>query len=139
MSCFSGGFVHYLDSPRVKAQWEHRQQEGRNLVVLTSQDKDTVSPPIVVDRELVNPFTFAVAKAFQGTADGFDAADAQLGQNKKKDGTLTVGELIDYVLYSTEHTPSESSKRPNTARPRITGAFNREAVLGRFADPRGGE
>jgi poly(3-hydroxybutyrate) depolymerase len=139
MSCFSGGLVHYLESPTVRAQWEHRQQEGRNLVVLTSQDNDTVSPPIVVDRELVNPFTRAVATAFEGGADGFDAAGAEPGKKGTADGIMTIGELIDCALYNTEHTPSESSKRPNTARPQITGAFNREAVLGRFADTSGGE
>ena len=44
-------------------------------------------------------------------------------------------ELIDYVLYTTENTPSESEMplRRNFAKPQLTGSFDRKDVL-LFAD-----
>lgn len=130
MSCFSGGLIEYLHSPQVKGRWQDRQQkQGRNLIVLTSQNKDLQSPPIVKDGEVINPFTYAVAKAFEGAADGFEPENGKPAKSRRKDGKLTVGELIDYVLYTTEHTVSEQARLTNIAKPQCTGSFNREDVL----------
>ena len=133
MACFSGGLIDTLESAPMKARWEHRREEGRSLVVLTSQDNRTMSPPIVLDRELINPFTYAVAEALAGAADGFCLAAGEPSAARPAEGQITIGELIDYTLYTTQHTPSESLQRPNIARPRVTGSFDRDVVLCRFA------
>ena len=117
----------------MKPRWAGRREQGRSLVVLTSQDKDTMSPPIVVDRELINPFTYAVTKALAGAADGFRIAADETPPARAADGQLTLGELIDYTLYTTQHTPSESLQRPNNARPQVTGSYHRDHVLCRLA------
>jgi hypothetical protein len=126
MSCFSGGLVEYLNSPQVAEQWKgRRDEEGRSLIVLTSQNKDLLSVPIVKDGELINPFTFAVARALSGEADGFSLSGGKPKQPAVKDGKLTVGELIDYVLHTTESTVSEAPRRRNNAKPQLTGSFDR--------------
>jgi hypothetical protein len=130
MSCFSGGLVEHLNSPRVKERWkDRRRKEGRNLIVLTSQNKDLVSPPIVKDGEVINPFTLAVAKAFAWEADGFELRGGKAATTGRRDGKLTVGELIDYILYGTENVSSEAPRRRNIAKPQLTGSFNRGDVL----------
>ncbi len=130
MSCYSGGLVEHLNLPLVRQRWRNRaQEEGRNLIVLTSQNKDLISPPIVKNRELINPFTLAVAKALESEADGFERTGSGAVNSSRKDGKLTVGELIDYILYVTENTASEVPRRKNIAKPQMTGSFRRGDVL----------
>ena len=130
MSCFSGGLVEYLNSPPVLDRWEdRRQKEGRNLIVLTSQNERLTSGPIVKDKEVVNPFTYAVARALEGEADGFALAAGKPVPGQRKDSRLSVGEVIDFILYTTENTDSETTQRRNTARPQLTGSFDRCDVL----------
>ena len=81
------------------------------------------------DGEVINPFTFAVAKAFGGEADGFRLAGGKPVEPRSKDGKLTVGELIDYILCTTENTVSEVARRKNIAKPQLTGSFDRGDVL----------
>ncbi|MHC5038141.1 MAG: EF-hand domain-containing protein [Planctomycetota bacterium] len=144
MSCFSGGLVEHLDSPQVRDRWKDRKpKQGRNLIFLTSQNKDRMSPPIVKDGEVINPFTFAVAKALAGEADGFKGKNGESAESRRKDGKLTVGEIIDYILHTTENTISEHAQRWNIAKPQVTGSFDREDVLilgtGPSAQDDGGE
>jgi hypothetical protein len=130
MSCFSGGLIEYFDSQEVKSRWsDRRRKEGRNFIVLTSQNKDMQSPPILKDGEVINPFTYAAAKAFGGEADGFVLAGGRPVEPRDKDGRLTVGEIIDYILYTTENTPSEAARHRNIAKPQVTGSFDRADVL----------
>ena len=130
MSCYSGGLVECLDSPQVRARWkDRRQKQGRNLIVLTSQSKDLISPPIMKDGEVINPFTYAVAKMLAGEADSFCPVRGKPAKPRRKDGKLTVGEMIDYVLYTTENTVSERTRLKNTAKPQLTGSFDRGDVL----------
>ena len=130
MSCFSGGFIEYLNSPEVRNRWNNRRQkQGRNFIVLTSQNKDRQSPPIVKDGEVINPFTLAVAKAFGGEADGFRLTGGKPVEPRSGDGRLTAGELIDYILYTTENTVSEAARRRNIAKPQLTGSFDRGDVM----------
>ena len=130
MSCFSGGLVEYLNSQPVLEQWkERRQKEGRNLIVLTSQNERLTSSPIVKEKEVVNPFTYAVAMALEGEADGFTLVAGKPAPGRRKDGKLTVGEMIDFILYTTENTISESTQHRNTAKPQLTGSFDRGDVL----------
>ena len=130
MSCFSGGLVEYLNSCQVKEQWkDRREEEGRSLIVLTSQNKDLLSVPIVKDGELINPFTYAVAKALSGEADGFSLSGGNPKHPAKKDGKLTVGEMIDFVLHTTESTVSEMPRRRNNAKPQLIGSFDRGDVF----------
>ncbi len=130
MSCFSGGFVEYLDSPPVRNRWKDRcQEEGRNLIVMTSQNGQLSSDPIVKDKELVNPFTYAVAMALEGDADGFALEAGRPVPGQPEDGKISVGEMIDFILYTTENTVSETARRRNFARPQLAGSFNRSDVL----------
>jgi hypothetical protein len=130
MACFSGGLVEYLESPTVKERWkDRRRKQGRNLIVVTSQNKDLISSPIVKDNELINPFTYAVERALLGEADGFELIDGQPVKNGRKDGAVTVGEFVDYLLRTTATTASEAPRRKNNARPQVTGSFDRNDAL----------
>ncbi len=138
MSCYSGGLVEHLNSLQVRDRWkDRRQKQGRSLIVLTSQNKDLQSPPIVRNGEVINPFTYAVAKMLAGEADGFNLVRGKPAKPPHKDGILTVGEMIDYVLYTTEHTISEQARLKNIAKPQLTGSFNREDVLSINVDASG--
>lgn len=133
MSCFSGGFVEFLNSKEVQDRWKDRRvKEGRNFIVLTSQNGSLTSDPILKGVELVNPFTYAVAKAFNGEADGFVLADGKPINQLPKDGKLSVGELIDFILYTTKNTTSERIRLKNTANPKSTGSFDRDDILFEF-------
>jgi len=130
MSCFSGGFVEYLNSPKVRDRWKNRRQkQGRSLIFLTSQRKDLRAGPIMKDGEVINPFTYAVAKTLSGEADGFKLVYGKPAKPRHKDRQLTVGEMIDYILYTTENTISEQTRLKNTAKPQLTGSFERGDVL----------
>lgn len=129
MSCYSGGLVDHLDSPKLKPRWTNRRKNGRNFIVLTSQNSDLMSPPIVKNRELINPFTLAVTHALAGQADGFRLVDGKPDTTGHKDRQLTTGELVDYILYTTEYTASDFQGRKNIARPQLTGSFNRREVV----------
>jgi hypothetical protein len=130
MSCFSGGFVEYLNSPPVRNRWKDRwQKEGRNLIVMTSQNGQLSSDPILKDKELVNPFTYAVAMALEGDADGFALDGGRPVPGQPKDGKISVGEMIDFILYTTENTVSETARRRNFAKPQLAGSFHRSDVL----------
>ena len=130
MSCFSGGFVEFLNSKDVQDRWkDRRKKEGRNFIVLTSQNDSLTSDPIFKGSEVVNPFTYAVAKAFNGEADGFVLEEGQSTVELHKDGKLSVGELIDFILYTTENTTSDRSRLKNTAKPKSTGSFERDDFL----------
>ncbi len=130
MSCFSGGLVEHLKSPEVRARWEsRREKDGRNLIVLTSQSCTLTSGPIVKEGEVINPFTYAVSRMLAGEADDFNLVNGKPGQPLSKDGKLTVGEMIDYVLYTTQNVASEHTRLENTARPQLTGSFDRGDVL----------
>lgn len=142
MSCYAGGLVGHLESEPVRQRWrDRREREGRNLIILTSQNAELTSEPIVWSRELVNPFTLAVARAFAGDADGFRLVDGRAGPRGPEDGALTAGELVDFVLDTTATTVSERPRRPNTARPCVTGSYRRDDVLlqgGRWTGSRPG-
>lgn len=133
MACFSGGLIDYLDRPAVRRRWSDRSGEGRNLVVLTSQSSVLPSSPIVKDGERINPFTYTVVKMLGGQADGFALEEGRPARSAA-DGALTIGELVDYVLFTTKNVPSEVGR--NTAEPRVGGTFDREQVLGFGAAPR---
>ena len=130
MSCFSGGFVEFLNSKPVQDRWKDRRvKEGRNFIVLTSQNDSLTSDPILKGTEIVNPFTYAVARAFNGDADGFVLADGKPTAEPHKDGKLCVGELVDFILYTTENTTSDRLRLKNTANPQSAGSFDQNDVL----------
>jgi hypothetical protein len=79
--------------------------------------------------EIINPFTFAVSKMLAGEADGFKLVSGKPDKVLGKDGKLTVGEMIDYVLYTTQNATSEQTRLKNTAKPQVTGSFDRGDVL----------
>lgn len=130
MSCFSGGFVEYLNSKQVQERWKDRRvKEARNFIVLTSQNDSLTSDPILKGTEIVNPFTYAVTKAFDGEADGFALADGKPTVGLNKDGKVSVGEMMDFILYTTKNTTSDRIRLKNTANPKSTGSFDRDDVI----------
>lgn len=130
MACYSGGLIEALHAPERAHRWRDRhKQENRNFVVLTAQNSTDLSEPIVIDGETINPFTFAIAQGLKGRADGFTIGPHQKPEYGPKDGHLTIGEWIDFVLLMTEQTRSESPRRPNTAKPQVTGSFDRSDLL----------
>jgi hypothetical protein len=122
MACFSGGLVEYLDQPHVKARWQSRQQNGRNFVVITSQNATSLSNPRRINGVLVNPFTHAVENGFSGAADGHGSVAAA------KDGRLTLGELVNYLLDETRrHT--RDTDTDNDPDPQSTGSYDANVTL----------
>jgi hypothetical protein len=91
MSCYAGGLIDYLHT--IEEQWIHRAKEGRNFIVLTSQDAHQMSNPVRIGNELINPFTYAVEQAFLGKADGFITGEA--------DGKIDINEWTQYILHTT--------------------------------------
>jgi len=67
--------------------------------------------------------------ALLGEADGFELIDGQPVKNGRKDGAVTVGEFVDYLLRTTATTASEAPRRKNNARPQVTGSFDRNDAL----------
>jgi hypothetical protein len=106
----------------------------RYFIVLTSQNGSLTSDPILKDAEIVNPFTLAVAKALDGGADGFVLEDGEPTDELHKDGKLSVGELIDFILCTTKNTTTDRIRLKNTADPQSTGSFNRDDLLFEFGD-----
>jgi len=130
MACYSGGLIDAFNQAEIRQRWQDRRQvEGRNLIVLTSQNRELMSPPIVKNRELINPFTYALAEALSGKADGFTIEEGRPRVDGVADGSLTAGELIDFVLHTTGNTRSEAAVRPNVAEPQVTGSFDRNDIL----------
>jgi hypothetical protein len=68
MACYSGGLIDYLKT--IEDRWINRKEEGRNFLVITSQNNSSTSDPVPINGELYNPFSAAVQRAFQGEADG---------------------------------------------------------------------
>jgi len=132
MSCFSGGLIEFLESPEIRLRWQNRRaEEGRNFIVITSQDSQKKSVPITIDGIVINPFTHAVASVLSGKAVDFHPNGYAQDGEKVSDGRLTVGETIDGILWLTKHMPPESdrSTRQNNAQPQYTGSFGREDIL----------
>lgn len=128
MSCYSGALINHLNSPALAKKWKDREATGRNFVVMTSQNDVLKSEPIRIDNQMLNPFTYAVERALGGFADGFVTQEGKPA-DASKDGKLQLGEVIDYVLHATEHTPSDSILPLNTSKPQVTGSYKRDAVL----------
>ena len=106
MSCYSGGFVEYLET--IPDEWNNRASEGRNFLLITSQNSSLMSSPVGIDGTICNPFTYAVQKAFEGDADGYLSGT--------KDGTTTYQELVTYL----QETTHELDKR---AFPQSIGSY----------------
>jgi len=124
MSCFSGALINHLNSPALAKKWKDREAAGRNFVVMTSQNDVLKSEPIRIGNQMLNPFTYAVERALGGFADGFVTSEGK-PVDASKDGKLQLGEVIDYVLHATEHTPSDSILPLNTS------SYKRDTVLGK--------
>jgi hypothetical protein len=120
MACFSGGFVKYLNgSQTARALWQDREKQGRNFIVISSQDASSKSNPRKIDGEVINPFTYALKKAFQGEADGYQRGSASKHPDKK----LTLGELVEFVIDETKrHTSAKDSA--NDPRPQVVGSYS---------------
>jgi hypothetical protein len=111
MSCYSGGFIDYLET--IQDQWNDRSIDGRNFIVITSQNNALQSGPVRIKGEVINPFTYSVQHAFSGEADGFKG---------EKDGNVTIHEFIQYILETTQHYGPK-------AYPQMIGSFHPNHVL----------
>ncbi len=111
MSCYSGGFIDYLET--IQEQWNDRSEEGRNFLVITSQNNALQSGPVRIQGEVINPFTYSVQHAFSGEADGFEG---------EKDGNVTIHEFIQYILETTQQYGPK-------AYPQMIGSFHPNHVL----------
>jgi hypothetical protein len=125
MACHSGALVDYLNTDeKAKSLWQTRKESGRNFLVITSQDAESLSNPRQIDGEVINPFTYAVRKALEGKADGY----RQGGTYGQADGRITLGELADFIPDETrKHT--RTGDESNDPKPRITGSFDPETVI----------
>ncbi len=130
MSCFSGGLVKYLDnSTSARARWEGRKAEGRNFVVLTSQNATSLSNPRIIEGERINPFTYAVVQAFEGAADGYRSASS----DEAADGVMTLAELVDYVTdEAKKYTVAPDAD--NDPDPQVTGSYESDTVVFEYPD-----
>jgi len=125
MACHSGALVDYLNTDeKAKSLWQTRKESGRNFLVITSQDAESLSNPRQIDGEVINPFTYAVRKALEGKADGY----RQGGACGQPDGRITLGELAEFIPDETrKHT--RTGDESNDPKPRITGSFDPETVI----------
>jgi len=125
MACHSGGLVEFLNNDeKTKNLWQTRKEQGRNFLVITSQKNGALSNPRRIEGKLINPFTYAVIKAFEGQADGYQRGNA----GQYPDGKMTLGELVEFVMDETrKHTRSEDAK--NDPDPQTTGSYDPEFVI----------
>lgn len=125
MSCFSGGLVNYLENHAAsRARWEDRASQGRDFLVITSQNATSESSPRPIDGTVINPFTYAVVKAFEGAADGYRSGEDSV----EPDGVMTLEELVSFVVDETrKHTSVQDAE--NDPDPQVTGSYRSETVL----------
>jgi hypothetical protein len=125
MACHSGELTDWIKAdPDMQALLRERRESGRNFLVLTSQNAQALSNPRPIEGRIINPFTYAVMKAFEGEADGHPSAE----RSNRPDGKITLGELAAFILDETaKHTrPADSKNDPD---PQMAGAFDPETVL----------
>jgi len=115
MACYSGGFIDYLNT--IQDKWINRSKEGRNFLVITSQNNSLTSDPVRIKGELYNPFTASVERALQGDADGFLSGGP--------DGQITLEEFIGYITTTTH-------QLDNRAFPQSIGSYDGKEVLFRL-------
>jgi hypothetical protein len=127
MACHSGELTDWVKTdPQAQNLLRERKASGRNIVVLTSQVAGALSNPRRIEGRIINPFTYAVMKAFDGAADGHLSASP--------DGEITFGELTQFVLDETaKHTRPADSK--NDPEPQVAGAFDPDVVVLRLFNP----
>lgn len=125
MACHSGGLADFLNSDEsAKNLWQSRKDQGRNFLVMTSQNSHALSNPRRIEGAIINPFTHALIKAFGGEADGYRRGMAET----HPDGRITLGELADFVVDEAKrHTaPNDASNDPD---PQVTGSFFPDTVI----------
>lgn len=125
MACHSGALVEYLNSNEsARTRMQARREQGRNLLVITSQNAHALSNPRLIEGRLVNPFTYAVSQAFGGAADGYQRGRAE----KCPDGRLTLGELVTFVVDEAKKY-TRAGDTENDADPQVAGCFDAETVI----------
>jgi hypothetical protein len=124
MACHSGELTDWLKSnDEAQRLLKERREKGRNFLVLTSQKAGALSNPRPIEGQIINPFTYAAAKAFEGAADGYRSGEPT-GQ---PDSELTLGELSAFILNETaKHTRGPDAE--NDPDPQTAGSFNPQAV-----------
>ena len=108
MACHSGYLADALKAS--PGSWQGRSRSGRNLVVLTAVSAEQLSGA-TGDPNVGNSFTYAVWTGISGSGDGFEG--------KQRNGGVELGELAEYVLYTTR----EKSGNPKF-NPQFAGEYN---------------
>jgi len=131
MSCFSGGLVEYLKSPPVYGEWTRRYRaNGRNIIVLTSQNSTLPSGPVLKDGRLVNPFAHAATQLLASpSADASTNVSRHLGKTGR-----TASEIVQFMLRHTR-SPSEPGGPVNNSDPQVVGSYDPDAEMLTFCDP----
>ncbi len=125
LSCHSGGLVEHLNTDeKSRSQWQARREQGRDFVVLTSQNATALSNPRSIDGETINPFTYAVFRTFESAADGYRRGQAE----RAPDGKISLAELTEYVIDEAKrHTRANDAA--NDPDPQVTGSFDPNRIL----------
>ena len=134
MACFSGELIDTLNEQRMKDMWKDRKSQGRNFVVLTSQNSTKLSSPIGIGDQIINPFTYALITAlkkdsYTSTSNQHIESNDRKNKQSHSDAKITIGEFIDHILITTKETPSNIRQYKNTAEPQVEGSYNRSDVL----------
>ena len=134
MACFSGELIDTLNEQRMKDMWKDRKSQGRNFVVLTSQNSTKLSSPIGIGDQIINPFTYALITAlnkdsYTSTSNPHIESNDRKNKQPHSDTKITIGEFIDHILITTKETPSNIRQYKNTAEPQVEGSYNRSDVL----------
>lgn len=108
MACYSGHLIETLNLPQFKASWENRRAEGRNFVVISSQNSEEKSDPALIEGQIINPMPYSLEKAFLGEADGYK----DTRHTGEKDGYLTLGEIVYFTLNLTENAGTRNINKP---------------------------
>ena len=134
MACFSGELIDTLNEQRMKDMGKDRKSQGRNFVVLTSQNSTKLSSPIGIGDQIINPFTYALITAlkkdsYTSTSNQHIESNDRKNKQSHSDAKITIGEFIDHILITTKETPSNIRQYKNTAEPQVEGSYNRSDVL----------
>lgn len=115
MACFSGTLVDQLKEPSLKPLWENRRTEGRNFIVISSQNSDLLSNPAIINGTVMNPLPYAISEAVLGKADGYEGI---------QDGVITFEEFTKYTLNVTD-----TAGKNNTSEPQLLGSYEPSAIF----------
>jgi CubicO group peptidase (beta-lactamase class C family) len=115
-ACFSGALVEVLNEDEMISRWINRDREGRNFIVITSQDGGHPSNPTTVDGSRINPLTYALLGSFAGQADS---------PFYPSGGRVTFGGFVDRTVATAESFHSGGFH----SAPQVAGSYRESDVF----------